>query len=185
VREPQPPADLEAATEGGIPGAADDLAGGPVEQQILALRRLAAVAAVDRDHHGGASRCGQAHGEPSPFGRPGDGGIDGTIRDDALGLDMVYSQAKRYGDGNSVGVGDLHRFAGATDAAGTTKGVFVATSSFTDPAKDFVKLSPKRIILIDGPELARLMVRHGIRVRTRVRHEVKWVDEDCFDQEAL
>ena len=63
-------------------------------------------------------------------GRPSDGGIDGTIREDALGLDEVYVQAKKYADGNTVGESDLRNFAGAIDAAGTTKGVFVTTSSF-------------------------------------------------------
>ena len=118
-------------------------------------------------------------------GRSGDGGIDGTIREDTLGLDEVYLQAKRYGDGNTVGEGDLRNFAGAIDAAGTTKGVFVTTASFTRAAWNYVARSPKRIILIDGAELARLMVQHGIGVRTRVRHEVKRIDEDYFDQEAL
>ena len=118
-------------------------------------------------------------------GRSGDGGIDGTIREDALGLDEVYVQAKKYADGNTVGEGDLRNFAGAIDAAGTTKGVFVTTAGFTRAAKDYVARSPKRIVLIDGEELARLMVRHGIGVRTRVRHEIKRIDEDYFDQEAL
>ncbi len=118
-------------------------------------------------------------------GRSGDGGIDGTIREDALGLDEVYVQAKRYAEGNAVGEGDLRNFAGAIDAAGTTKGVFVTTASFTRAARDYVARSPKRIVLIDGAELAHLMVKHGIGVRTRVRHEIKRIDEDYFDQEAL
>ena len=118
-------------------------------------------------------------------GRSGDGGIDGTIREDALGLDEVYVQAKKYADGNTVGESDLRNFAGAIDAAGTTKGVFVTTAAFTRTAKDYVARSPKRIVLIDGEELARLMVRHGIGVRTRVRHEIKRIDEDYFDHEAL
>jgi len=129
-------------------------------------------------------RCA-ASGSQCQAGLSREGGIDGTIREDALGLDEVYLQAKRYGDGNSVGEGDLRNFAGAIDAAGTTKGVFVTTASFTRAAWDYVKRSPKRIILIDGAELARLTVQHGIGVRTRVRHEVKRIDEDYFDQEAL
>ena len=118
-------------------------------------------------------------------GRSGDGGIDGTIREDALGLDEVYVQTKKYSEGNSVGESDLRNFAGAIDAAGTTKGVFVTTAGFTRAAKDYVARSPKRIVLIDGSELARLMVRHGIGVRTRALHEIKRIDEDYFDQEAL
>ena len=73
----------------------------------------------------------------------------------------------------------------AIDAAGTTKGVFVTTSGFTRAAKDYVARSPKRIVLIDGAELARLMVRHGVGVRARVLHEIKRIDEGYFDQEAL
>ena len=118
-------------------------------------------------------------------GRSGDGGIDGKIREDALGLDEVYVQAKKYADGNTVGEGEIRNFAGAIDAAGTTKGVFVTTSGFTSAAKDYVARSPKRIVLIDGEELARLMVVHSIGVRTRIRHEIKRIDEDYFDQEAL
>ena len=118
-------------------------------------------------------------------GRSGDGGIDGTIQEDELGLDEVYVQAKKYADGNTVGEGDLRNFAGAIDAAGTTKGVFVTTAGFTRTARDYVARSPKRIVLIDGEELARLMVQHGIGVRTRVRHEIKRIDEDYFDQETL
>ena len=118
-------------------------------------------------------------------GRSGDGGIDGMIREDALGLDEVYVQAKKYAEGNTVGEGDLRNFAGAIDAAGTTKGVFVTTGGFTRAAKDYVARSPKRIVLIDGEELARLMVLHGVGVRTRVLHEIKRIDEDYFDQEAL
>ena len=118
-------------------------------------------------------------------GRSGDGGVDGTIREDALGLDEVYVQAKKYTEGNTVGEGDLRNFAGAIDAAGTTKGVFVTTASFTQSAKDYVRRSPKRIVLIDGAELARLMVRHGVGVRTHVRYEVKRIDQDYFDHEVL
>jgi len=118
-------------------------------------------------------------------GRSGDGGIDGTIREDALGLDEVYVQAKKYAEGNTVGEGDLRNFAGALDAAGTVKGVFVTTTRFTRSAEEYVARSPKRIVLIDGAELARLMVRYGIGVRTRVHHEIKRIDEDYFSQEAL
>ncbi len=111
-------------------------------------------------------------------GRSGDGGIDGTIREDTLRLDEVYVQAKKYAEGNTVGESDLRNF------AGTTKGVFVTTASFTRAAEDYVARSPKRIVLIDGEELARLMVRHGVGVRTRLHHEIKRIDEDYFDQEV-
>ena len=117
-------------------------------------------------------------------GGPGDGGIDGTIREDTLGLDEVYVQAKKYAEGSTVGESDLRNFAGAIDAAGTTKGVFVTTADFTRGARNYVARSPKRIVLIDGEELARLMVAHGIGVRTRICHEIKRIDEDYFTQDA-
>ena len=117
-------------------------------------------------------------------GRSGDGGIDGKIREDKLGLDEVYIQAKKYTEG-TVGEGALRNFAGAIDAAGTTKGVFVTTASFTRAAKEYVARSPKRIVLIDGKELTRLMVVHDVGVRTRIRHAIKRIDEDYFDQEAV
>ena len=117
-------------------------------------------------------------------GGSGDGGIDG-IREDALGLDEVYLQAKKYAAGTTVGEGALRNFAGAIDAANTTKGVFVTTAGFTRSATDYVAKSPKRIVLIDGEELARLMVVHEIGVRTRIRYTIKRIDEDYFAGEDL
>ena len=143
------------------------------------LERVVVDLLIAMGYGGGDAAMGQV------TGRSGEGGIDGTIREDTLGLDEVHLQAKRYGDGNTVGEGDLRNFAGAIDAAGTTKGVFVTTASFTRAARNYVARSPKQIILIDGEELARLMVQHGIGVRTGVRHELKRIDEDYFDQESL
>ncbi|MCY3879364.1 MAG: restriction endonuclease [Rhodobacteraceae bacterium] len=117
-------------------------------------------------------------------GRSGDGGIDGTIREDALGLDEVYLQAKNYHKNNIVGESALRNFAGAIDAAGTTKGVFVTTSHFTPAARKYVEKSPKRIVLIDGKELARLMFDHGVGVRIRTVYKVKRIDEDYFNLET-
>lgn len=118
-------------------------------------------------------------------GRTGDGGIDGTIKEDAFGLDEIYVQAKKYAGDSTIGESDLRNFAGAIDAAGTTKGVFVTTAGFTSAARNYVARSPKRIVLIDGKQLAHLMVQHGIGARIRVRHEIKRIDEDYFDQEGL
>ena len=120
-------------------------------------------------------------------GRSGDGGIDGIIREDALGLDEIYMQAKKYAQGNTVGESDLRNFAGALDVAGTDKGVFVTTSSFTPAAKDYVDRSSKQIVLIDGEELARLMVLHnvGVGTRPRDRYEIKRIDQDYFDQDDM
>ena len=114
-------------------------------------------------------------------GRSGDGGIDAIINEDALGLDQVFIQVKRYAKDNNVGEPHLRNFAGAIDAAGTTKGVFVTTSGFTKQAKEYVRRSPKRIVLIDGQRLARLMVKHNVGVREGTTHVIKRIDEDYFE----
>ena len=118
-------------------------------------------------------------------GGTGDHGIDGVIREDALGLDEVYIQAKRYAEGNNVGEGDLRNFAGAIDAAGTAKGVFVTTSNFTPKALEYVRISPKRIILINGGELVSLMVRYNIGVRVTETYAIKRIDNDYFDADVF
>ena len=116
------------------------------------------------------------------LGRTGDGGVDGVISEDALGLDLVYLQAKKYAEDQTVGVAHLRDFAGAMDAKGTTKGVFVTTARFTRDTKDYVKESPKRITLIDGERLARLMVEHNVGVLRKTRYETKRVDEGYFEE---
>ena len=142
------------------------------------LERVVVNLLTAMGYGGGDAAMGQV------TGRSGDGGIDATIREDALGLDEVYIQAKKYAEG-TVGGGALRNFAGAIDAAGTTKGVFVTTASFTRAAREYVARSPKRIILIDGEELARLMVAHNVGVRIRDRYAIKQIDEDYFDHEAV
>ena len=114
-------------------------------------------------------------------GRSGDGGIDGTIKEDALGLDEIHVQAKKYAEGRTVSEGDVRNFVGAIDLANTTKGVFVTTADFTKAARAYVEKSSKRIVLIDGRELARLMVQYGIGVRTRDTYHLQRIDEDYFE----
>ncbi len=186
-KQPDSPTDMPATPEETLSRVADELRA-MLEAEILDRVRNAEPEFFERTivdlliamgYGGGDAAMGRV------TGRSGDGGIDGTIREDTLGLDEVYVQAKKYGEGNKVSASDLRNFAGAIDAAGTTKGVFVTTAGFTRSAKDFVEKSPKRIVLIDGEDLARLMFQHGIGVRTRVRHEIKRIDEDYFDQEAL
>ena len=96
-------------------------------------------------------------------------------------MDEVYVQAKRYAEGVTVGERDIRDFVGAIDAAGTNKGVFVTTSTFTKSANDFVPRTSKRIVLIDGKELARLMVRYDLGVRKKAIFEIKRIDEDFFE----
>ena len=117
------------------------------------------------------------------LGRTGDGGIDGVIQEDVLGLDAVYVQAKRYKDGNNVGATTIREFIGSLVGNRATKGVFVTTSKFTADARDFAKHVQHRIVLIDGEELTRFLVRHGVAVREDRRVVIKKLDEDYFSEE--
>ncbi|MDR9758291.1 restriction endonuclease [Rhizobium redzepovicii] len=117
------------------------------------------------------------------LGRSGDGGVDGIVNEDRLGLDRIYVQAKRYAPSNPVGRPDVNGFVGSLVGLGATKGVFVTTSSFSQPARDYVKHLTQRVILIDGQELADLMIEHGVGVRGYRTVEFKRLDEDFFGEE--
>jgi restriction system protein len=117
------------------------------------------------------------------LGRSGDGGVDGIVNEDRLGLDRIYIQAKRYAPGNPVGRPDVNGFVGSLVGLGATKGVFVTTSTFSQPALDYVKHLAQRVILIDGQELADLMIEHGVGVRSYRTVEFKRLDEDFFGEE--
>jgi restriction system protein len=115
------------------------------------------------------------------LGRSGDDGVDGVIDQDALGLDRVYIQAKRYASGNSVGPGAIRDFFGSLDRHKATKGLFVTTSSFSASAKETAELLSKRIVLVDGDQLARLMIRHNVGCRIEETLHIKKVDEEFFE----
>ena len=115
------------------------------------------------------------------LGRSGDGGVDGVIDQDALGLNRIYVQAKRYGDGNSVQRPELQGFVGALADKGATQGVFVTTSVFTSGAREYVDRIQSRVVLIDGPRLADLMIRHRMGVQVKRTYDVVEVDEDYFE----
>ncbi len=125
---------------------------------------------------GSLSRPGKA------LGRSGDGGIDGVINEDTLGLDSVYLQAKRYSPGNTVGIEKIREFAGSLAERGASKGVFVTTSSFASRAWDYVERIPQTVVLIDGERLSRLLVTYDVGVRTTQKLELKRLDLDYFDQ---
>jgi restriction system protein len=110
----------------------------------------------------------------------GDGGIDGIIHEDALGLDAVYIQAKRYQADIKVGRPAIQQFIGSLTGEGATKGVFVTTSDFSADAQGYLAKVQHRVVLIGGTELARLMIRHGVGVRDRVSYVIRSVDEDYF-----
>lgn len=117
------------------------------------------------------------------LGRSGDGGVDGVVNEDRLGLDRVYVQAKRYAEANTVGRPDVQAFVGSLVGLGATKGVFVTTSTFSPQARDFVSRLSQRVVLIDGQRLADLMTEYGVGVRVSRAIEFKRLDEDFFAEE--
>lgn len=114
-------------------------------------------------------------------GKSGDEGIDGVINEDKLGLDAVYLQAKRWQ--GVVGRPEIQKFAGALHGQRASKGVFITTSSFTREAHEYVRTVNLRVVLIDGGELASLMVEHNVGVSTVGTYEIKRIDSDYFEGE--
>lgn len=117
------------------------------------------------------------------LGKSGDGGVDGVINEDVLGLDRVYVQAKRYAPGNAVGRPEIQAFTGSLVGLGASKGVFVTTSAFSPQAIEFVSKIPQRVILIDGKRLTELMIEHTVGVRSSRVLEFKRLDEDFFSDD--
>lgn len=115
------------------------------------------------------------------LGRTGDDGVDGVIDQDALGLDRVYIQAKRYAVGNNIGSGAIRDFFGSLDRHKASKGLFVTTSTFSASAQETAQFLSKRIVLIDGDQLAKLMIRHNVGCRVEDTLYIKKIDEDFFE----
>lgn len=125
--------------------------------------------------YGGAEQRGRR------IGGTGDGGVDGVIDQDALGLERIYVQAKRYKEGNSVGRETIQAFIGALHGFGASRGVFITTSTFTQHARDYASGIQSRVILIDGKRLVSLMIKYRVGVQVKQTYDVVEVDEDFFD----
>lgn len=131
------------------------------------------VDVIVRMGYGGSLKdAGQA------IGRSGDEGIDGVINEDRLGLDSIYIQAKRWE--GTVSRPEIQKFAGALQGKRATKGVFITTSDFSEGSRDFASNISSKIILIDGNQLADLMIEYGVGVSTIVTYELKKLDSDFF-----
>lgn len=115
------------------------------------------------------------------IGRSGDGGIDGIIKEDRLGLDVVYIQAKRW-DNNPVGRPDVMQFAGALQAQKANKGIFITTSRFTDDARTYVSQIGIKVVLLDGDQLTSLMIENEVGVSTISHFPLKKIDTDYFEE---
>ncbi|MCF6437192.1 restriction endonuclease [Pseudoalteromonas sp. MMG022] len=124
---------------------------------------------------------GTGEGAAHALGKTGDNGVDGVIDQDPLGVDQIYIQAKRYGEGNNIGAGDIRDFFGALNLKKAHKGIFITTSDFTPAAIDTAQNLGTRIVLINGKELARLMLRYNIGSRDEQVLHLKKIDEEFFD----
>lgn len=115
------------------------------------------------------------------LGQSGDGGIDGVIDEDRLGLDVIYIQAKRWE--GTVGRPEIQKFAGALQGHRARKGVFMTTSNFSKEAREYVQLIESRVILVDGKMLTRLMYQHNVGVSLAGVYEIKKIDSDYFTED--
>ena len=136
------------------------------------FERLVIDVLIKMGYGGSRKEAGQA------VGRRGDGGIDGIIKEDKLGLDIIYIQAKRWE--GSVGRPEIQKFAGALQGQRARKGIFITTSDFTKDALNYVKNIDSKIILIDGSRLAELMIEHNVGVSPVASYEINKIDSDYF-----
>jgi restriction system protein len=141
------------------------------------FERLVVELLVKMGYGGSIKDAGRA------IGKSGDEGIDGTIKEDKLGLDIIYIQAKRWQPGNTVGRPELQKFVGALAGQGAKKGIFITTSSFTRDALDYAPRNETKIVLIDGQQLAQYMIDYNLGVTSLNSYEVKRMDSDYFGEE--
>ena len=166
---------LEAAYESLRDKLADELLAKLKKVSPAFFEKVVVELLVKMGYGGSRADAGKA------IGRSGDGGIDGIIKEDKLGLDVVYIQAKRW-DSNPVGRPDVMQFVGALQAQRANKGIFITTSRFTEDASSYVSQIGSKIVLIDGEQLTNLMIEHDVGVSTVSLYPVKKVDSDYFEE---
>jgi restriction system protein len=118
------------------------------------------------------------------IGKAGDGGIDGVIKEDKLGLDLLYIQAKKWDD-TTVGRPEIQMFVGALHGKRARKGIFITTSTFSKDATEYAEGVETKVILIDGARLTELMFDYGVGVSTVNSYVVKRIDSDFFEDEIV
>ncbi|WP_373835485.1 restriction endonuclease, partial [Bacteroides heparinolyticus] len=156
---------------------ASELLNRVIELSPAFFERLVVELLVRMGYGGSIKEAGKA------VGKSGDEGIDGTIKEDKLGLDIIYIQAKRWKPGNVVGRPELQRFVGALAGQGAKKGIFITTSSFTKEALGYIPKNETKIVLIDGEQLAQLMIDYNLGCTTQQIYELKKLDSDYFGEE--
>lgn len=170
-----PPEVMDAAFAQLQAGLAEDLLERVLTLTPTRFERLIVDLLIAMGYGDGRAEMGQA------IGKSGDGGIDGVVNEDKLGLDAVYIQAKRYAPENSIGRSALQAFIGSMTGESASKGVFVTTSSFSGEARDYVRRVGQRVVLIDGARLARLMIDHGVGLRVDKTYVLRSIDANFFD----
>jgi restriction system protein len=173
--ETTPEESLEAAFQELQKGLAADLLQNIKDCSPVFFERLVVDLLVKIGYGGSRKEAGQA------IGRSGDEGIDGIIKEDKLGLDIIYIQAKRWEA--TVGRPEIQKFAGALQGQRARKGIFITTSNFSKEALDYVKYLDTKIILIDGERMAELMIDHNVGVSPLASYEIKKIDTDYFLEE--
>lgn len=141
------------------------------------FERLVVELLVKMGYGGSMKDAGKA------IGRSGDEGIDGTIKEDKLGLDIIYIQAKRWKQGNTVGRPEIQKFVGALAGQGSKKGIFITTSGFTKDAIEYMPRTDLKIALIDGEQLAQLMIDYNLGCTSQQTYDLKKIDIDYFEEE--
>lgn len=179
IEEEEPDQTPEEVLESSYQGLRDELARDLLERILECSPRFFESLVVDllvaMGYGGSRKDAGEA------VGRSGDGGVDGIIKEDKLGLDVVYVQAKRWE--GSVGRPTAQAFAGSLEGFRARKGVLITTSRFSQDAKDYVQRIEKKIVLIDGEQLAQLMIDYGLGVSEVATYAVKRIDIDYFGEE--
>src|SRR5437870_3894129 len=178
--EQEPPAETpEETLQKAYESIRSDLAGQIVERIMdnphQFFERLVVDLMVAMGYGGSRADAGKS------VGGTGDEGIDGIIKEDRLGLDLVYLQAKRW-DG-TVGRPEVQKFVGALHGKRAKKGVFITTGKFSDDARKYVETIDPKVILIDGRMLAELMIDHGLGTTTTATFQIKRIDSDYFTEE--
>ena len=140
------------------------------------FERLIVELIVSMGYGGSVKDAGRA------IGRSGDEGIDGIIKEDVLGLDMIYLQAKRWKVDSTVSRPEIQKFVGSLVGKKAAKGIFITTSSFTKEARKYVNEIDKRVILIDGQELTDLMFKYNVGVSNEDMYIIKKIDQDFFEE---
>jgi len=177
IHEQTPEESLNKAYQRIRKSLASELLNKVVDLSPAFFERLVVELLVKMGYGGSIKDAGKA------MGKSGDEGIDGTIKEDKLGLDIIYIQAKRWKPGNVVGRPEIQKFVGALAGQGAKKGIFITTSNFTKEALDYTPRNETKIVLIDGEQLAQLMIDYNIGCATQQIYELKKLDSDYFEEE--